>query len=84
MRTRLNLTLNKTVAESAKQYAEKTGRSLSQLVETYLEGLVETDAYFVSNDLPPKLKKLFGSVKISADLDHKQALRETFNSRYIK
>jgi len=37
MTTKLTLTLQKSTIEKAKSYAKQTGRSLSELVEKYLE-----------------------------------------------
>lgn len=80
MLTKLTLSIDKVVIERAKQYAQKTGRSLSDLVETYLESLVESDKDPDSKELPPKLRRLLGSVKISADLDHKKEIRRILTS----
>ena len=40
MNTKLTLTLEKDVIEKAKRYAKDSGRSLSAIVESYLEKLV--------------------------------------------
>jgi hypothetical protein len=43
METKLTLKLDKTVIETAKQYAEKNNRSLSRLVETFFRNLTSSD-----------------------------------------
>ena len=43
MSTKLTLTVEKSVIEKAKSYANKTGRSLSEIIENYLETLVTND-----------------------------------------
>lgn len=43
MTTKLTLTVEKTTIEKAKNYAKNTGRSLSEMVEKYLESIVEID-----------------------------------------
>jgi len=54
MTTKLTLTVEKTVIEKAKSYAKNTDRSLSELIETYLETLVEENT---EKELSPRLKK---------------------------
>ncbi len=39
MKTRVNLTIEKSVLAKAKQYAEEINESLSEIVENYLKGL---------------------------------------------
>ncbi len=39
MSTKLTLTLDKSVIESAKKYAKSQGRSLSNLIEDYLKAV---------------------------------------------
>jgi hypothetical protein len=43
METKLTLKLDKTVIETAKQYAEKNNRSLSKLVENFFRNLTSSD-----------------------------------------
>jgi hypothetical protein len=43
METKLTLKLDKTVIETAKQYAQKNNRSLSKLVENFLRNLTSSD-----------------------------------------
>jgi hypothetical protein len=43
METKLTLKLDKTVIETAKQYAEKNNRSLSKLVENFFRNLTSPD-----------------------------------------
>jgi len=43
METKLTLKLDKTVIETAKQYAEKNNRSLSRLVENFFRNLTSSD-----------------------------------------
>ena len=55
MTTKLTLTVEKSVIEKAKIYAKTTGRSLSEIIENYLNTL--TDENHVHN-VSPKLKKI--------------------------
>jgi hypothetical protein len=43
METKLTLKLDKTVIETAKEYAERTNRSLSKLVENYFRNLTSSN-----------------------------------------
>ncbi|MGL4596598.1 MAG: DUF6364 family protein [Bacteroidia bacterium] len=47
--------------ERAKFYAKNKGRSLSEIVENYLETITQEDR---DEKLSPKLKKIVGAVKL--------------------
>jgi formiminotetrahydrofolate cyclodeaminase len=80
MTTKLTLTVEKTIIERAKSYAKKTGRSLSELIENYLENITEENN---NSDLSPKLKKLVGSVKLPADFDEEKELRSAIEKKHL-
>jgi formiminotetrahydrofolate cyclodeaminase len=80
MTTKLTLTVEKNVIEKAKSYAKHTGRSLSELVENYLETLTEVKG---DDELSPALKKIVGAVKVPTDFDEKKELEEYFKSKYL-
>ncbi len=82
MTTKLTLTVEKDVIELAKVYANKKGRSLSDLIENYLKTLVQKDNN--KNDLSPNVKKLLGAVKAPKDFDYKKELEKTLNKKYSK
>ena len=75
MVTKLTLTLDKDIIGRAKEYARKSGRSLSDLVESYLEQITGKDDA-VQENLSPRLKNLFGKVQIPQNLDHKVEIRK--------
>ena len=81
MTTKLTLTVEKTVIDRAKAYAKKTGRSLSELIESYLENITEENH---TSDLSPKLKKLVGSVKLPADFDEEKELRSAIEKKHLR
>ena len=81
MTTKLTLTVEKTVIERAKAYAKKTGRSLSELIESYLENITEEN---YNSDLSPKLKKLVGSVKLPADFGEEKELRSAIEKKHLR
>jgi hypothetical protein len=81
MSTKLTLTVEKTIIERAKVYAKKTGRSLSELIESYLDTITQKDLESDMEQLPPKLKKLMGSVKIPNAVNHKKEIRKIITSK---
>ena len=68
MITKLTLTLNQQVIESAKAYAKRNGKSLSSIVESYLRSLEQTNAR--NESLAPEVKRLLGSVKLSKNFKY--------------
>ena len=80
MTTKLTLTVNKTIIERAKSYAKKTGRSLSELIENYLENITQENTH---SDLSPKLRKLVGSVQLPADFDEDKELRSVIEKKHL-
>lgn len=80
MTTKLTLTVEKTVIERAKSYAKKTGRSLSELIESYLANITEESN---SSDLSPKLKNLVGSVKLPVEFDDEKELRSAIEKKHL-
>ena len=80
MTTKLTLSIEKNVIRKAKNYAYKNGRSLSQVVQQYLESITEeksTDKL----EIPEKLKKLHGVAKIPLSLDNKKEIRKILSSK---
>ncbi len=43
MQTKLTLTIDKNVVEQAKEYAQRKNRSVSRIVEEYLENIASQD-----------------------------------------
>ena len=80
MTTKLTLTIEKTIIERAKSYAKKTGRSLSELIENYLENITEENT---SSDMSPRLRKLVGSVQFPACFDDEQELRSAVEKKHL-
>ncbi len=80
MTTKLTLTVEKATIEKAKHYAKNTGRSLSELVEKYLETITDTrDEKVIS----PKLKKIFGAVTLPDDYDEENELNAYFENKHL-
>ncbi len=79
MTTKLTLTVEKSVIEKAKKYAKGTQRSLSEIVQKYLESLVEESD---KSELSPKIKKLAGSLKLPENFDYDKALDDYYKEKY--
>jgi len=82
MTTKLTLTIEEKVISSAKKYAQKKGKSLSNLVENYLKSIStkETDL----NTLSPRVTKLMGVIKLPETYDYKVALGNSISKKYMK
>jgi formiminotetrahydrofolate cyclodeaminase len=80
MSTKLTLTVEKSVIERAKSYAKNTGRSLSELVESYLEMITQDGG---EEQLSPKLKKIVGAVKLPKNFDEKKELRAYLEKKHL-
>lgn len=74
MDTKLTLKLDNKVIENAKVYAKNQGKSLSKIVESFLESLVNTETEGLKKDIQitPFVKSLRTGVKISSDIDVKK------------
>ena len=81
MTTKLTLTVEETVIKKAKLYAKHTGRSLSELIENYLETLTEDNKN--NEQLSSKLKKIAGIVKLPADFDEKKELSAYLENKHL-
>jgi DNA topoisomerase IA len=80
MRTKLTLTVEKSVIEKAKSYAGKTGRSLSELVENYLESITKNDG---DREMSSKLKKIAGAVKLPKDFNEEKELIHYLEKKHL-
>ena len=81
MTTKLTLTVEESVIKKAKSYAKHTGRSLSELIEKYLETLTEENGD--KKKLSSKLKRIVGAVKLPKDFDEKKALDAYFENKHL-
>lgn len=80
MTSKLTLTVEKAFIDRAKSYAKKTGRSLSELIENYLETITQEDNQV---HLSPKLKKLVGSVQLPADFVEEKEIRSALEKKHL-
>lgn len=82
MTTKLTLTIERDIISLAKTYANKKGRSLSELIESYLKALITRDV--AKHEYSPAVKRLLGSVKAPKGFDYKKTLEGEINRNYSK
>lgn len=80
MTTKLTLTVEKEVIERAKSYAKHSGRSLSELIEQYLDAITRETTH---DTVSPKLKKIVGSVKLPKHFDEKKELQSYLEKKHL-
>ena len=80
MTTKLTLTVEKSIIERAKSYAKNTGRSLSELIENYLDTITQDTG---NEKISPKLRKIVGAVKLPKDFDEDKELRAYLEKKHL-
>lgn len=80
MTTKLTLTVEKSIIERAKLYAKNTGRSLSELIEKYLETITKDHG---GKNISPKLKNIVGAVKLPKNFDEEKELRSYLEKKHL-
>lgn len=82
MATKLTIVLERDIVELAKSYANKRGRTLSELIEIYLKTLVQKNDN--QEDISPKIKKLRGAIKVPKNFNYEKELENALNNKYYK
>jgi formiminotetrahydrofolate cyclodeaminase len=80
MKTKLTLTVEKSIIERAKLYAKNKGRSLSEIVENYLDTITQDNC---TEPISPKLKKIVGAVKLPKNFDAEKELRSYLENKHL-
>jgi len=80
MTTKLTLTMEGKVIDSAKKYARQKGKSLSDIVENYLKSISSQEAS--TEDLSPKVARLKGIIKLPDDFDYKKEIGSALVKKY--
>lgn len=83
MTTKLTLTIEEKVIDSAKRYAQKKGKSLSHLVENYLKSIT-SETRDKEENISPKVLKLMGVIKLPKDFNYKTELGNALAKKYSK
>lgn len=82
MDTKLTLKLNETVIEQAKVYAKNKNTSLSQLVETYLNFIVNPKDD--TKEITPLVKSLSGIIELPKNYDANKSYKNHILNKYSK
>jgi formiminotetrahydrofolate cyclodeaminase len=80
MTTKLTLTVEKSIIERAKSYAKNTGRSLSELIENYLEIITKDNG---NQEMSPKLRKIVGAVNLPKNFNEEKELRSYLEKKHL-
>ncbi len=80
MTTKLTLTIEDSVINSAKEYARQKGKSLSAIVENYLKSIATPEAH--EEKLSPKVLKMMGVIQLPDDYDYKKELGNALAEKY--
>jgi hypothetical protein len=83
MYTKLTLSIDRAVIESAKIYAKKSKRSVSRLVEEYLSSISHANRENNNKPLGPITKELVGVIKTKKNIDYKELLTEALMEKYL-
>jgi hypothetical protein len=85
MDTKLTLKLDKAVIERAKEYALSNNRSLSRIIESYLQSLtIKGDSINNKTDIEisPFVRSMSSGIQIPADLDYKNDYSNYLTEKY--
>ncbi len=82
MNTKLTLTIEKEVIETAKEYAKEKGQSLSEMVENYFKLITVERRKIKPQQLSSKVRKLRGIIKPDKAFDYKKTLTDELSKKY--
>lgn len=82
MNVKLTLTIEQTIIEKAKKYANDKGRSLSDIIENYLKAITKEDNV-EGIDMTPIVKSLKGTFKAPKNFDYKKELSKKLTEKYL-
>ena len=83
--SKLTLSINQTVIDEAKEYAKSSGKSLSSIVEEYLESLTTIERPKKKKASVELVKELKGSVKPPKEFtSYKEILQDALVEKYLK
>ncbi|MBC8052938.1 MAG: hypothetical protein H7Y13_07725 [Sphingobacteriaceae bacterium] len=80
MTTKLTLTMEDQVIDSAKKYARQQGKSLSDIIENYLKSITSQEEK--TSKLSPRVAKMMGVISLPDDYDYKSDLSLALSERY--
>ena len=84
MKTKLTLTIENKVIDSAKKYAQIQGKSLSHLIENYLKSITSEQKGKNVSNISPKIINLMGVVNLPQYFNYKTQLGNALAKKYSK
>lgn len=82
MNTKLTLTIEKEIIETAKEYAKDKGQSLSEIVENYFKLITLPRREIKPEQLSPRVRRLRGIIKTKEQLNYREILTEELSKKY--
>ena len=79
MTTKLTLSINREVIKKAKRFARNSNRSLSEIIESYLDRITTANL----DDVDKELHSVLGVIKLSEDFDEKKEARKILMSKHM-
>lgn len=87
MNSKLTLSIDPKVIDSAKEYARSQKRSLSNIVEEYLKSISFINQERIvqhKEEMDPLVKSLWGSVKLPEGKEYEDILAEALFEKHLK
>ncbi len=82
MNKKLTLSLDNSVIEKAKDYAQNKKKSLSQMVENYFR-FITSETQNEENKIAPIIEELTGSIKISNNFVYEDVKINYLKNKYL-
>lgn len=82
MNRKLTLSLDESIIEKAKIYAQKNKESLSKIVENYFR-IVTSKSNNQKEEISPLVMELIGSIKVPDYFDYETAKQDYLKEKYV-
>ena len=82
MNKKLTLSLDESIIQKAKEYANNNKKSVSQLVENYFR-LITANTEPPKSQIAPIVRDLTGALKVPEDFDYENAKREYLTAKHL-
>lgn len=83
MLTKLTLTIEQSVVEQAKEYAREKDRSVSRIVEEYLENITALKAYQVMTNLKSPITDSISGLFHDSGKSYEEMLEEALLEKHV-
>ncbi len=84
MLTKLTLTIDKSIVKEAKEYARKKNRSVSRIVEEYLQNItMNRESFTVSNEIKSPITDSISGMFHDTGKSYKELLDESLQEKYL-